>query len=86
MGVERMYTVREVAQLVAVSRFTVVKWIVDGELQAMKLGRVVRISESALKGMIARLSGGYAPAWYTNRLTPDGKRKSSPRKRKDAAA
>ena len=44
--------VAEVADLLRVRRETVYRWIKDGEIASIHLGRTVRISEDALRSFI----------------------------------
>ena len=44
--------VAEVADLLRVRRETVYRWIKDGEIASIHLGRTVRISEDALQSFI----------------------------------
>lgn len=46
---ERMLTVREVCAALNVSRWTVSRIIDDGELSVVRVGRAVRVRESALQ-------------------------------------
>jgi len=45
-------TIREVAERLKVSQRTVRRWIDQGYLQVIKLGRTVRIDEESLNGLI----------------------------------
>jgi excisionase family DNA binding protein len=45
---ERYYTVAEIAKKYGVSKTGITKWIREGKLEAVRLGNVYRISESAL--------------------------------------
>jgi excisionase family DNA binding protein len=69
-----LLTVPEVAQLLRVSRGTVSRWISDGVLSSVRLGRHRRVSRSQLDGFLARLErdGSVPPAW------PHAKARSSP--------
>ena len=44
--------VAEVADILRVRRETVYRWIKDGEIASIHLGRTVRISEDALRSFI----------------------------------
>ena len=47
--VEKIYTTEQVAQLLQIHPLTVLKYIKNGKLRAIKLGRVYRIRESQLQ-------------------------------------
>ena len=48
----RIYTVKEVAELLQVSKMTVSRYIKSGRLKSSKLGRMHRIIESDLKAFL----------------------------------
>jgi len=48
---EKFYTIGEVARLLSVSRTTVYRWRL-GSLRAVRIGGVVRLSESSLREFI----------------------------------
>ena len=50
----RMLRVNEVADVLGVSTDTVRRRIADGQLVAMRSGRVVRVSDDALRSFISR--------------------------------
>lgn len=52
---ERYYTIAEVAEIVRVSRRTVYTWRDAGKLNAVKIGRGLRVSQTELDRI---LSGG----------------------------
>ncbi len=54
---ERILTPEQVAQILQVHPYTVLKFIKQGKLQASKLGRVYRIRESALESFLDQTSG-----------------------------
>jgi excisionase family DNA binding protein len=54
---ERILTPEQVAQILQVHPFTVLKFIKQGKLHASKLGRVYRIRESDLEGFLDQTSG-----------------------------
>ncbi len=45
---ERFYTPKQVAEILQVHQYTVLKWIREGKLRALKFGRVYRTRESEL--------------------------------------
>jgi excisionase family DNA binding protein len=51
--VDEMYTIRDVCEKLKVNQRSVYRWITEGRLEAVKIGRVWRISEPALKAFIA---------------------------------
>ena len=48
----KIYTVKEVADLLKVSKMTVSRYIQSGKLKSSKLGRMHRIIESDLKAFL----------------------------------
>jgi excisionase family DNA binding protein len=52
MGVERILTADEVAEYLKVNIRTVYKLLESGELQGRKIGRIWRISESAVNDFV----------------------------------
>ena len=54
---ERILTSEQVAQILQVHPFTVLKFIKQGKLQASKLGRVYRIREKDLEHFLDHTSG-----------------------------
>ncbi len=57
---ERILTPEQVAQILQVHPFTVLKFIKQGKLKASKLGRVYRIRESELESFLDQTSGKVA--------------------------
>lgn len=49
---ERIYTTEQIAKMLQVHPFTVLKFIREGKLKGIKLGRVYRIKESDLNEFI----------------------------------
>jgi excisionase family DNA binding protein len=49
---EQYYTVQEIAKRLRVTRQAIYNWIDEGRLQAVKVGRSLRIPESALRAFI----------------------------------
>lgn len=45
---EKFYTPKQVAAILQIHQYTVLKWIREGKLKALKLGRVYRTCESDL--------------------------------------
>ncbi|NCB75109.1 MAG: DNA-binding protein [Clostridia bacterium] len=54
---ENYYTAQEVADRLKVKRQTVYTWIREGRLQADKIGRTRRISETQLQNFMAEQGG-----------------------------
>lgn len=48
----KVYTVKEVAELLRVSQMTISRYIKSGKLKSSKLGRMHRIVESDLKAFL----------------------------------
>jgi excisionase family DNA binding protein len=53
---ERMLTLKEVAQILKVHPLTVYEWVKAGKLRAYKLGRVYRVAEKDLEVFLASSS------------------------------
>ncbi len=53
MVMPKFYTVQEVADMLQIHWQSVLTYIKDGKLEAVKLGKGYRISESALKKFLA---------------------------------
>jgi excisionase family DNA binding protein len=51
----RLFTVHEVAGMLALSRATVYELIASGELRGLKIGRATRIAEEDINNFISRL-------------------------------
>lgn len=47
--VDKLYTTEQVAKLLQIHPLTVLKYIKAGRLKAVKLGRVYRVTETALQ-------------------------------------
>lgn len=58
--IEKMYTRKEVAELLNVSYATIVNWVSEGKLKAIKIGNThnspVRVPESSLQKLIKEAS------------------------------
>ncbi|MBN1258141.1 helix-turn-helix domain-containing protein [Candidatus Peregrinibacteria bacterium] len=50
--VENIYTTEQVAKILQIHPLTVLKYIKQGKLKGIKLGRVYRILESALQAFL----------------------------------
>jgi excisionase family DNA binding protein len=55
MSPERLLTLEEVAERLAVSRKMVYDWIRDGRMPGVKMGRLWRVKESSLDAFIDAL-------------------------------
>ena len=51
---ERFYTPKQVAEILQVHQYTVLKWIREGKLRALKFGRVYRTTESEIKSFLGQ--------------------------------
>ncbi len=51
---ERMWRVREVAELLRVHRATVNEWIRQGRIRAVRVGKLWRIPDSEVKRIVER--------------------------------
>lgn len=49
---ETFFTIRDIAELMKISTRTVARWIECGDLKAVRVGAVVRVSEKALKDFL----------------------------------
>ncbi len=49
---EKLYTVREVAEIFGLNEQTIYRWIKKGKLQASRLGRSVRIKQSTVEEIV----------------------------------
>jgi len=52
--INKLLTVQDVAHIMGVKAKTVYRWIKSGELEAVKIGRLLRITEAALQRFIER--------------------------------
>lgn len=57
MAIEKMYTPEQVAEMLQVSIYSVRKWYASGKLDALKVGRRIRITESALERFVQSRNG-----------------------------
>lgn len=56
---EKFFTTEQVANILQVHPFTILKFIKQGKLKGIKLGRMYRIQESAINQFLAdRITGG----------------------------
>lgn len=51
---ERFYTPKQVADILQVHQYTILKWIREGKIRALKLGRVYRTTESELRAFLGQ--------------------------------
>lgn len=57
MSIEKMYTPEQAAELLQVSVSSIRKWYAAGKLDAVKVGRRIRIAESALERFMQSRTG-----------------------------
>jgi excisionase family DNA binding protein len=55
---EKQYSVQEISQHFDVSKQTVHNWINSGQLRAIRLGRIIRIPQSALDNFVKPVQPG----------------------------
>lgn len=65
---EKFFTTEQVANILQVHPFTILKYIKEGKLKGIKLGRVYRIKESDIKKFLE------------DRMTPGAKQSGAPKK------
>ncbi len=53
IAMETYYTPQEIAKQLKVNKLTVYRWIKEGRLKAVKIGRFWRVSETELKKLLA---------------------------------
>lgn len=53
----KLYTLDEVAEIMKVSKSTVIFWIRSGKLERQKVGRLVRVTPEALKAFMKAQNG-----------------------------
>ena len=70
----RMFTVPEVAEILRIPKLHVYRLIREGKLPAVRIGRLVRVSEEALRVWIARGGAPLIPseAFPEGAPNPDG--------------
>lgn len=51
---EKFYTPKQVAEILQVHQYTVLKWIREGKLRALKFGRVYRTTESEINAFLGQ--------------------------------
>jgi excisionase family DNA binding protein len=57
MSQEKMLTIEDIMRQFQVSKRTVQRWIEEGRLTSVKIGRLRRIPESAVDTFLANLKG-----------------------------
>ena len=58
---EKFFTTEQVASILQVHPFTILKFIKQGRLKGIKLGRVYRIKESDIKNFLEESAASKAP-------------------------
>jgi len=51
---KRVYTPEEIAEILQITEYTVLKWLREGKLEGFKAGRLWRVSEEKLNEFITR--------------------------------
>jgi excisionase family DNA binding protein len=60
--IDRFFTLKEVREMLSVSRATLWRWTVENGLKVVRVGNVTRIRESDLQGFLKRHeTGGTGP-------------------------
>lgn len=49
---EKMYTVKEVSEMLGVAKLTVYNWVNTEKVRSLKIGNTIRIPESAITEMM----------------------------------
>jgi excisionase family DNA binding protein len=65
-GDSRLWTVAEVAVLLRVAKMTVYRMAKSGELKSLRIGRVIRIPEKALRDILVVPESEDLTAWMTS--------------------
>lgn len=68
--IEKFFTTEQVANILQVHPFTILKFIKEGKLKGIKLGRVYRIQESDVKHFLEIRMEGHAPKKKTQPEKP----------------
>ena len=55
---EKLYTLKEAAQIINVHPVTLFKWKQAGKIKSRKIGRLVFISEDSIREFVGKDSGG----------------------------
>lgn len=53
MGIEKIYTIGELTQLLQVTQRTIYNYIKSGKLKAVKMGKYWRVTEEELKNFLS---------------------------------
>jgi excisionase family DNA binding protein len=83
---ETILTVEQVAQILQVHPFTVLKFIKKGKLKAAKLGRVYRIRRSDVDRFLDELTGGGKTDSSASQVEPKAPRKKKASSNKETSA
>lgn len=79
---EKFFTTEQVAKMLQVHPFTILKFIRNGKLKGMKLGRMYRITESNMKEFIESQST-QKPNKLKKELPPTSEETIVPKKEKE---
>lgn len=80
---EKFFTTEQVASILQVHPFTILKFIKQGKLKGIKLGRVYRIKESDMKNFLEQSEASKASGAPKKNEAPNQKTKPSPEKHYD---
>jgi len=50
---EKVYTPEQVAEILQISRYTVMEWLRNGKLKGIRIGKLWRVRESDLKEFVS---------------------------------
>jgi excisionase family DNA binding protein len=62
----KLWTVAEIAVLLRIGKMTVYRMVNSGELKALRIGRVIRVRENALRDILVVPESEDLTAWMTS--------------------
>jgi excisionase family DNA binding protein len=68
---EKFYTPKQIAEILQVHQYTVLKWIREGKIRALKFGRVYRTTESELKTFLGQTAHNSAQEITRQNIAPE---------------
>jgi excisionase family DNA binding protein len=80
---EKILTPTQVAQILQIHQFTVLKYIKQGKIKASKMGRVYRIRESDLEKFLDQSSSGPSPQEQGDKNIKKSKNKNKKTNKKE---